>query len=258
MRKNNKIPSIYLLGSSFVFLFAIVVIGVCVFFYQKGEKEISKDTTLNTNHLTQQEEKRLNLNYIGLENIPFLKIKQEIFMEKYESYISDELNLPKVTTSIFFSNFKQMSNNTYVVYSQIDDTKSTILQTIVNIKEYTYDFSKCEQKIEDIEELGGVLPGGNETLADKYKTKAVEIQYAQVQWGDETIEEEAKKNLQNTMQRYAYEKYKNTDIQVTLIKFRRLRKENEYTIYEFQMDDLTATTVAVYWKNNDLCFTMEV
>lgn len=258
MKKKTNISLIYVGGFIAILLFFLTVTGICVFFYNKDRENaiVPEENVKHEN--VKQDDQTLNLNYIGLENIPFLSVKQEEFIKEYEAYILDELKRPKVTTSIFFSNYEQMSNNTYVVFSQIDDTKSSVIQTIVNVKEFTYDFSVYDKEIDNIEELGGVKPRGEETLADKYKTKAATIEYAKVEWNEEKVEEAVKNDVENVVTKYAYEKYKNTDIQVTSINLKQIRKENEYKIFEFQMDDLTSTIVAVYCVQDSPFFTMEL
>ena len=131
----RQIKKRYLIGISSVILFFCIVIGVCAYFYtenkklelqQQQEKQIEKE---------KQKNDRLYLTYIGIENIPFLADETK-FVQEYEKYIKEELKLPKVSISIFFSNYEQLSKNVYLLYSQINDTNSTVLQTVVNVSHH--------------------------------------------------------------------------------------------------------------------------
>ena len=266
MRKKSTIKKWYLIGISSVILFFCIVIGVCAYFYtenkklelqQQQEKQIEKE---------KQKNDRLYLTYISIENIPFLA--DEInFVQEYEKYIKEELKLPKVSISIFFSNYEQLSQNVYLLYSQINDTNSTVLQTVVNVSHHEYEFDKCSKKFENIEELGGVVPGGETSLSSKYEDKKKEEEYATVKF-DLTVEKQQenvnftgdmKNVLTDVIQRYAVEKYKETDVKVTEIKLTDAYISEEYQIYVFTLEDLIKSNVAVYCdKNGKILFTMEI
>lgn len=199
------------------------------------------------------------MEYIGLENIPFLQ-KEKDFVKEYEKYIKKNLGFTKVRTTIFFANYEKISENTYLLYSQIDDASSTVLKTVCNIKAHTYDISRCEKTIENIEDLGGVEPGGEQRLSEKYKTEEKAV-YADIEAenGVETsLPEDEMDRLYHTVQRYTYEKYKNTDIEVTQIKLTGVKKVRDYQIYTFSLNDLVKTKVDIYYdRKQSICFSLE-
>lgn len=132
MRKQSEIKKWYLIGIGCTILFLCLVIGVCTYFYTENKKLEESQKKEEAIKKENQEKERLYLTYIGLENIPFLK--EEInFVQEYEKFIKEELKLPKVSISVFFSNYEQLSENVFLLYSQINDTKSTVLQTVVNV-----------------------------------------------------------------------------------------------------------------------------
>lgn len=267
MRKQSEIKKWYLIGIGCTILFLCLVIGVCTYFYTENKKLEESQKKEEAIKKENQEKERLYLTYIGLENIPFLK--EEInFVQEYEKFIKEELKLPKVSISVFFSNYEQLSENVFLLYSQINDTKSTVLQTVVNVSHHEYEFEKSSKKIENIEELGGVMPGGEVALSSKYEDKQKDKEYATVKY-DLTVEkeqqghvnftDEIKNVLTDVMQQYAYEKYKETDVEVTEIKLTEAYESEEYEIYVFTMDDLIKSNVAVYCdENGKILFTMEI
>lgn len=252
-RKRKKFSKKYLAAIGIVLAFFLVVAGICVFFYKKSEEKMEQTTYQVQLKNKAENENRLNLYYIGLKNIPFLQ-GDEGFIVKYERYLKNTLNLKKITTTIFFSNYKRLSENVYILYSQIDDASSSVIQTVYNSKDRTCDFSKSDKKIENIEELGGVSQGGKETLEEKYNTHPDKIVYAQIENPEKQTIPEA---VASSIQQFTLEKYRATDVTVDHITAVGSKEEGNYQIYSFKLDDLIGTMVEVYCKNGAVVFTME-
>lgn len=234
-----------------ILLFLSVFAAVCRHFYVKSEQQSVKQKKLESEKKAERNE-LLNLHYIGYENIPFLTEESE-FKTVYESYIKDILKLPKVSTTVFFANYEKLSDNIYLLYSQIDDTASTVLQTVCNIKEHTYEITRSKKELADIEALGGVIPSGQESLSEKYHTGQEKNTYAEVIMGEHENNETEK-----TIQQYAWIKYQKTDIQVEKIQLLGVQQEGEYQVYLFRMEDLVGTEVSVFCeKDGTPLFTME-
>ena len=121
------------------------------------------------------------------------------------------------------------------------------------MKEHTYEITRSEKELADIAALGGVIPGGEESLSEKYHISQEKNAYAEVVMG-----EQENKEAEKTIQQYAFIKYEKTDIQVEKIQLLGVEQEGEYQVYLFRMEDLVGTEVSMFCKKDGTpLFTME-
>ncbi|MEG0155827.1 MAG: hypothetical protein RR678_10710 [Lachnospiraceae bacterium] len=226
------------------FLFVLVLVGTCSYFYQETASSKEQVTPKKAPPVVKQ------LTAIGLENMSVILDKEQ-FQQEYEEFVLAQPGMGKVSTTLFLSNYEQLTDHVYVLYSQVDDRGNSVIQCVYNTKTQTPEFAIYQKPLEGIEDLGGVAKESTVSVADLYQVSEKKTTLQVSGFHTEKLTKKEQEQVCETLIQYVTRKYQDTDIKITELTFvaqDEEQSEEDTICFQFTVDDAVHATLSVYYN----------